>query len=419
MYKRQSVKKVFNEHSYIKDLQNFEVDNSLSNLDDLVLFNKNTGEVHISYRGTKTLNDWKTNSLAFIGKERSSPLVKQAIKTAEDVVEKYGSKNLSVSGHSMGGMRGLEVVQNFSEKGLYIENHLFDAGVSARQMLKQHKLPKEFKVNLYRTHFDGPSTNVMFSNLNKPHNVKIHNIHTNIEVPINKPALDQHSLSHFTTSAEDIKLLENGTKIAVKRSTSAKVLSDGLKVGENILKTANETKIGKVVSTGMKYADKLSVPLQVGMVGMETAYDWLDPNKSQTDKVTDTFYNVGELGVESAVGYGMSALTYGAITLACPECVALAGGVALATSIGAMVGVDIGLDVGDVKKQTEQFVGDNIDIVEDSAVDFGDDVKKGANEIDKEAKLLGENIEDGFNSSVDFASDSFNAVGDVFKSSWW
>jgi len=54
-------------YAYIDDLADFEVDESLSTRDNLVLHNEVTGETHIAYRGTtdkvsgQFFEDWKIN----------------------------------------------------------------------------------------------------------------------------------------------------------------------------------------------------------------------------------------------------------------------------------------------------------------------------------------------------------------------
>ena len=48
-------------YSYIDDLKDFKVDKDLPTIDDLVLHNTNTGETHISYRGT-TDNPFRTTA---------------------------------------------------------------------------------------------------------------------------------------------------------------------------------------------------------------------------------------------------------------------------------------------------------------------------------------------------------------------
>ena len=395
---------------YIPELKDFEMDTALSTIDDIVFHNKITGETNISFRGTQKLSDWKTNLKTMIdfgadeGKLlNKSPLIKNAISTAEKVANKYGTKQLTLSSHSLGGTKATEVAHYFADKGVFLENHMYDPGLSLRQLIKNNNYPKEFIQNVYRTHFDSPSSLVGLSNVKTPKNLKIKNINTNIEIPIETPLLDMHSLEHFLTNNKTPKILKAG-KIAVQRSTNAKVLSDALKFSENALQTASKSKIGVV----FKALDKAAVPLQIAAVGYESYLDWEDPNKSLTTKVTDVTYNVAESGAEVGVGIATDMVVGGMVLAMCPECLLVAATIGAVASIGTMVGLDIGLDAGNVKEETEKFVGDNVD-----------DVEKGANEMNKEAKELGKDIEDGFNSSIDFAEDSFEAVGNVFTKSWW
>ena len=96
-------------YDYIDDLKNFKVDEELSTIDSLVLFN-GSNEVHVSYRGTTDqplriksfLKDWTING-EIAGGKTNTVRVKQAQKQLNKVVKKYGKSTLSLSGHSQGG----------------------------------------------------------------------------------------------------------------------------------------------------------------------------------------------------------------------------------------------------------------------------------------------------------------------------
>jgi len=97
-------------YNYIDDLKDFKVDEELSTIDNLVLHNTETGEVTVSYRGTKDnplrtksfLKDWRING-QIAGGGTNTTRVKQGQKQLDKVVEKYGKSELSLSGHSQGG----------------------------------------------------------------------------------------------------------------------------------------------------------------------------------------------------------------------------------------------------------------------------------------------------------------------------
>jgi hypothetical protein len=97
-------------YDYIDDLKDFTVDEELSTIDNLVLYNSKTGETNVSYRGTTDnpmrtksfLRDWRINGQIAGGKS-NAVRVKQAQKQLNKVVKKYGKSELSLSGHSQGG----------------------------------------------------------------------------------------------------------------------------------------------------------------------------------------------------------------------------------------------------------------------------------------------------------------------------
>ena len=97
-------------YDYIDDLKGFAVDEELSTIDNLVLYNSKTGETNVSYRGTTDnpmrtksfLRDWRINGQIAGGKS-NAVRVKQAQKQLNKVVKKYGKSELSLSGHSQGG----------------------------------------------------------------------------------------------------------------------------------------------------------------------------------------------------------------------------------------------------------------------------------------------------------------------------
>ena len=97
-------------YDYIDDLKGFAVDEELSTIDNLVLFNKKSKEVHVSYKGTTDnplrtksfLKDWRINGQIAGGKSNTIR-VKQGQKQLNKVVNKYGKNELTLSGHSLGG----------------------------------------------------------------------------------------------------------------------------------------------------------------------------------------------------------------------------------------------------------------------------------------------------------------------------
>jgi hypothetical protein len=84
-------------YNYIDDLKDFKVDEELSTIDNLVLFNKKSKEVTVSYRGTtdypigrtkSVFKDWRINGQIAGGKS-NTVRVKQGQKQLDKVIEKY------------------------------------------------------------------------------------------------------------------------------------------------------------------------------------------------------------------------------------------------------------------------------------------------------------------------------------------
>jgi hypothetical protein len=372
-YRGESVED-FLKKSPIDEVAEFVVDNELSTNDNLVLHNPLTKETHISYRGTQKLSDWKTNIKAMSSLETHSPLVKGAIKTAEDVLGKYGGDNLSVSGHSLGGMRSLEVAHYLDKKGVNVAGYHYDPGVSVRQMLNQNKLGTANQT-IFRTHFDSPSIVGKMAQLKTPKNLDIINVPTSPEVDMKTPILDTHSTKHFTPE-NIVGFTENGD-VLVKRHTTSKIVANALRTGENGLNVvANNSKfLKKAVRFGGEIAEKSAMPLAVAGVSFDIYNDITDPNKSQTEKSTDIAVD-SATGVASWVGGNMAGeLAMGATLALCPECALLGAGVGLAVGVGAGVGISEGGRA--LKKTAEKSVG--------AVEDFGEDVVEGVEDLGKEA----------------------------------
>lgn len=376
---------------FLDELNDFEMDTELSTIDNLVLHNPITGETHVAYRGTQKLSDWKTNLQAMSSVEEHSPLVKSAIKTAQQVADKYGSKNMSVSGHSMGGMRSLAVAQHFGDKGIHIQGYHFDPGVSVKQLMKHGKYSKLGTQQIFRTHFDTPSVVAKMAQIKPPKGVKITNVLTNPEHAIKIPGLDQHSTNHFNIK-NPVGFAEDGS-ILVKRDSVHKVVADALRSGEQGIEVIANSKVGKVAKPllhyGSKIAEKAAMPLAVLGTGLDVYEDITDPNKSLTQKETD-------IGVDVASGVGAwtagniaGDLAMGATLAICPECALLSVGAGLLT--GGAVGYAVEEVGGAIKKPTEKVIG----AVEDFAEDVGSTIADTAVSVEKGVVSAAESVGKG------------------------
>jgi hypothetical protein len=413
----EAVKQFMSKHShYMPELEDFEVVPEYSNKDNLVLRNAKTGETHISFRGTQQLDDWVTNSKAMMSLEKSSPLVKSAIQTAEMVAKDFGTENLTVSGHSMGGMRSLEVTQHFADKGLHVKGWHYDPGTSLRQMVKQGKLGEGFKQTILRTHFDAPSTVANMTSLKPPKNLTIKNILTNPEKEHKVPILDTHKTHHFYLEGDPIGLSNDGTKVLVKRNSPEKVLATALRSGESGAEIVLNSKFGKVAKPiahyGGKILEKSAKPLAVLEAGFDVYNDLNDPTKSDTERDVDVAMDVGK-GVATWEGANIvGELAMAGTLVLCPECALVSAGVGLLAGAGAGIAIEEGFDA--VKKPVETAVGKVEDFGE-TAMEKTKDFVEGVGEgIEKGAEAVGEGIVSGAKSVGEGFVSGAKSVGHFF-----
>lgn len=379
--------------SPLSEVHDFVVDSELSNADDLVLHNSITNETVISYRGTQKLSDWHTNIQAATSIETHSPLVKSAIKTANSVVAKYGTENIAVTGHSMGGMRSLEVAHTLDAKGINVKGYHFDPGVSIRQMLNQNKTGT-LNQTIYRTHFDAPSVTAKVAQLKPPKNLEIINVATSTEVPMKTAVLDTHSITHFKPS--EIVGFDDVGNVLVTRHTNTQIVANALRSGENLVNlVANKPVVNQVLRYGGELAEKSAAPLAVAGTAYDVYKDITNPNKSKTEKVADV--GVDTLtGVSSWVaGNAAGEVAMAATLVLCPECALVGAGVGLLTGVGVGVGVSsAGAALkGTAEKQlgkTEQFFENTEKKAETAVENFGENAyEKGKETVASVRNFLG------------------------------
>jgi len=405
----EKVNEFFDEYShYITDLKDYEVDERLSTVDNLVLHNKTTGQTHIAYRGTQPEgspvlpgSDWATNYQSanpFIDERKTSPLVKQAIKTAEKVRDVYGLENTTVSGHSLGGQLSLAVTQHFAKDNIHIPGWHFDPGSSLNQMIRQHYIKGEQTV--LRTHFDLPSLVPNMTQLGfKPKSLKIKNILTHSDVDMSIPGIDTHSMSHFLTKNPSITA---DGQVQVVRNSPESVLSTALKSGDRTLKLiADHPTYGKAVAGGvkvLKYAEKAALPIAVVGTGIEAGIDLSDKNKTKTEKAADVTYDVASNAGLFALGYyagGMSS-AFVLSSAICPECTMMAAVAGLTVGVGLPIAVDATFQHMHLKNELEREMGaveDFTDKAVDKTVDAtyatGDAIKDATYATGDEIKHIG------------------------------
>jgi len=83
-------------------INNYNLDNELSNDYAKVYHDKNSNQTIISHKGTDGLLDWTNNLMYASGLYDFTNRTKQAKEAQNKVIEKYGNENLSTIGHSQG-----------------------------------------------------------------------------------------------------------------------------------------------------------------------------------------------------------------------------------------------------------------------------------------------------------------------------
>ena len=86
----------------------YEIDTELSNDLGVVVKNKDTGKVKLSFRGTdkKNINDLEFDARIGLGTEKSHPQYIRSKEQVQAVIDKYGKANIeNLSGYSKGGMQ--------------------------------------------------------------------------------------------------------------------------------------------------------------------------------------------------------------------------------------------------------------------------------------------------------------------------
>ena len=277
---------------YISDLKGFRVDTEMSTIDNLVLYNSQTGETHISYRGTtdnpmrtKTfLNDWKTNG-EITGGSTHSTRVRHAERQFDKVVTKYGKQKLSVSGHSQGGHVSYEIATRHD-----ITGHHFNPAINTTQIKDAPKyVLNESEQIVYKTAVDFASP--------LAYNKKLKISNTEVKIINNLKGKDgiieTHSIDQFAPKPTEIK----GALIKAERRTLA----------------------GSVVKSTGKLLEIANVGYAVYEAGKEIDDDLNNKDSNALEKVfdvgIDTTKNVEKFVVDNTIadiGLGLAGETLGA-----------------------------------------------------------------------------------------------------------
>jgi hypothetical protein len=137
--------------SYMEELSDFEVDKDLSTEEHSIFHDKNTQETVISYRGTVNKKDMLDDTQIMISKEEKTDRFKKSQEIFDRVSDKYGKKNIIVTGHSLGGGIALHIAE---KNGNDVESHVFNPAISAKQTFSTKHHHNKHKQMIYRTKLD-------------------------------------------------------------------------------------------------------------------------------------------------------------------------------------------------------------------------------------------------------------------------
>jgi hypothetical protein len=109
----------FLDNSYSKkpeqNIDNYLLDESLTNSTAKVYHDPTTGQAVITHRGTQGASDWLNNAAYAMGLYKYTNRYKQGLKTQKATEDKYGAKNVSTLGHSQGAILSRELGKDSKE----------------------------------------------------------------------------------------------------------------------------------------------------------------------------------------------------------------------------------------------------------------------------------------------------------------
>jgi hypothetical protein len=175
--------------SHVRELAGFKLDESLSNEENSVFHNEQTGETVYSIRGTATMEDaMETDMDILFNTEDKSARFAESDAFFKAVVSKYGKDNLTLSAHSMGAEIAIHLSREYD-----VPAWAFNPGISIEEANDTSHRNNKNKIHMMVTH--GDPVSVARAYLKD---------HDNVEVTYvsQKNIFDSHGVTNFYSKSE-------------------------------------------------------------------------------------------------------------------------------------------------------------------------------------------------------------------------
>ena len=221
----------------------YELDTELSNDLGVVVKNRKTGKVKVSFRGTdkKNINDLEYDARIGLGTEKSHPQYTRSKELVQSVIDKYGKANIeNLSGYSKGGQQAYAMGKMFD-----INSRNFNPWIAGNNITDPEK-NQTSEHEIWRTQDDIASFQSL--RVQGKNNTKVNVVESNYE-GINP--YKTHKLENFTSNNG-----RDGGKGSVIEAKARAIYEHGLEHGElkalhDMIKVNKRTPI-KITETGSK-----------------------------------------------------------------------------------------------------------------------------------------------------------------------